>query len=58
MRTISKLRKDGVDTAIMRRNQNVSLTDGRHRLASSDSWMLRSPDLTRVLPEWLTKRQA
>lgn len=53
MHTISKPRKDGVDTAVVRDNQNVPLTDGRP-LPPALSWMTRCTDLTKTLPPWLT----
>ena len=53
MHTISKPRKDGVDTVVVRDNQNVPLTDGRP-LPPALSWMTRCTDLTKTLPPWLT----
>ena len=55
MQIVNSPRKDGNDAFIVRKNQNVPLTDGRP-LPPSLSWLTRSTDLTRTLPDWFVKR--
>lgn len=55
MNVVNFPRKDGADAVVVRNNQNTPLTDGRP-LPPALSWMTRCTDLTKTVPEWMTKR--